>query len=136
MFIEFQTKGDKSVLYNVNNIVFVGEMKDSVSVMFDDCSHVIFPDEYVDVVKRVIELSKVVVAPSVFVQFDTKKEERIAIPIRRVFYILEQENTTAIMFNDGTRIEVLQDFGAVKKSVYGKIETAVFRPTVAQESKS
>ena len=85
MFIEFQTKDDKAISYNVNNIVFVGDMKESVSVMFDDNSHVIFTDEYGGVVKRLIGLTKAIVDPSVYVQFETRKEERIAFPIRRLF---------------------------------------------------
>ncbi len=124
MFIEFQTKDDKAISYNVSNIVFIGEMKENVSVMFDDNSHVIFPDEYVAVVKRLIGLSKTV-DPSAYVQFTTKKEERIAFPVRRVFYILEQEHTTAIMFNDGTRIEVLEEYESVMKRIYVKIDVAV-----------
>lgn len=136
MFIEFQTKDDKAIFYNVENIVFVGEMNESVSILFYDGTHFILPDEYVHVVKRLIELSKLIVNPSVYVQFETKKEERIAFPIRRVFYILEQEETTAIMFNDGTRIEVLQDYTAVIKAINGKIEQAVERPTTARETKS
>ena len=136
MFIEFQTKDDKAIFYNVENIVFVGEMNESVSILFYDGTHFILPDEYVHVVKRLIELSKLIVNPSVYVQFETKKEERIAFPLRRVFYILEQEETTAIMFNDGTRIEVLQDYTAVIKAINGKIEQAVERPTTARETKS
>lgn len=136
MFIEFQTKDDKAISYNVNNIVFIGEMKESVSVMFDDNSHVIFTDEYGVVVKRLIGLSKAIVDPSVYVQFETRKEERIAFPIRRVFYILEQETATAIMFNDGTRIEVLQDYDTVMKSINGKLEKAVERLNNIEEIKS
>ena len=136
MFIEFQTKDDKAISYNVNHIVFVGEMKESVSVMFDDNSHVIFTDEYGGVVKRLIGLTKAIVDPSVYVQFETRKEERIAFPIRRVFYILEQETATAIMFNDGTRIEVLQDYSTVMKSINGKVEKAVECPTATEKIKS
>ncbi len=136
MFIEFQTKDDKAISYNVENIVFVGEMKESVSIMFNDCTHFILPDEYVSVVKKLIVHSKAIVNPSVYVQFETKKEERIAFPLRRVFYILEQEEATAIMFNDGTRIEVLQDYNTVMKSINGKIDTVVERPTTAKEIKS
>ena len=136
MFIEFQTKDDKAISYNVNNIVFVGEMKESVSVMFDDNSHVIFTDEYGVIVKRLIGLTKAIVDPSVYVQFETRKEERIAFPIRRVFYILEQETATAIMFNDGTRIEVLQDYSTVMKSINGKVEKAVECPTATEKIKS
>ena len=135
MFIEFQTKDDKAISYNVNNIVFVGEMKESVSVMFDDNSHVIFTDEYVAVVKKLIGLSRTV-DPSVYVQFTTKKEERIAFPLRRVFYILEEETNTAIMFNDGTRIEVIEEYSAVMKRIYSKLDIAVERPNNLEESKS
>ena len=131
MFIEFQTKDDKAISYNVSNIVFVGEMKESVSIMFDDNSHAIIPDEYVAVVKRLIVLSRTV-DPSVYVQFTTKKEERIAFPLRRVFYILEQETTTAIMFNDGTRMEVIEDYEAVMKRLYAKIEVAAERPNCTE----
>lgn len=135
MFIEFQTKDDKAISYNVSNIVFVGEMKESVSVMFDDNSHVIFTDEYVAVVKKLIGLSRTV-DPSVYVQFTTKKEERIAFPLRRVFYILEEETNTAIMFNDGTRIEVIEEYSAVMKRIYSKLDIAVERPNNLEESKS
>ena len=135
MFIEFQTKDDKAISYNVNNVVFVGEMNESVSVMFDDSSHVLFADEYVDVVKRLIGLSRNV-DPSVYVQFFTKKEERIAFPLRRVFYILEQETNTAIMFNDGTRIEVVEEYGAVMKRIYNKIDIAVERPNNIEKTQS
>ena len=136
MFIEFQSKDDKAISYNVNNIVFIGEMKENVSVMFDDNSHVIFTDEYGVVVKRLIGLSKVIVDLSVYVQFETRKEERIAFPIRRVFYILEQETATAIMFNDGTRIEVLQDYDTVMKTINAKVEKAVERLNTTEEIKS
>ena len=124
MFIEFQTKDDKAISYNVGNIVFIGEMKENVSVMFDDNTHVIFPDEYVAVVKKLIGLSRTV-EPSAYVQFTTKKEERIAFPVRRIFYVLEQEHTTAIMFNDGTRIEVVEDYESVMRRIYVKIDVAV-----------
>ena len=56
MFIEFQTKDDKSIFYNVHNVVFIGEMDEQVSVLFDDGTHAIVPDEYAEVVKKVIEL--------------------------------------------------------------------------------
>lgn len=135
MFIEFQTKDDKAISYNVSNIVFVGEMKESVSIMFDDNSHVIIPDEYVAVVKRFIGLSRTV-DPSVYVQFTTKKEERIAFPLRRIFYVLEQETTTAIMFNDGTRMEVIEKYDVVMKRLFEKIERAVKRPNSTEETKS
>lgn len=135
MFIEFQMKDDKAISYNASNIVFVGEMKESVSVMFDDNSHVIFTDEYVAVVKKLIGLSRTV-DPSVYVQFTTKKEERIAFPLRRVFYILEEETNTAIMFNDGTRIEVIEEYSAVMKRIYSKLDIAVERPNNLEESKS
>ena len=135
MFIEFQMNDDKAISYNVSNIVFVGEMKENVSIMFDDNSHVIIPDEYVAVVKKLIGLSRRV-NPSVYVQFTTKKEERIAFPLRRVFYILEQETTTAIMFNDGTRIEVIEDYEAVMKRLFEKIEVAEERPNSTNETKS
>ena len=124
MFIEFQTKDDKAISYNVGNIVFIGEMKENVSVMFDDNTHAIFPDEYVAVVKKLIGLSRTV-EPSAYVQFTTKKEERIAFPVRRIFYVLEQEHTTAIMFNDGTRIEVVEDYESVMRRIYEKIDVAV-----------
>ena len=124
MFIEFQTKEDKAISYNVGNIVFIGEMKENVSVMFDDNTHAIFPDEYVAVVKKLIGLSRTV-EPSAYVQFTTKKEERIAFPVRRIFYVLEQEHTTAIMFNDGTRIEVVEDYESVMRRIYEKIDVAV-----------
>ena len=136
MFIEFQTKDDKAISYNVNNLVFVGEMKGSVSVMFDDGTHAILHDEYADVVKRLINLSKVEIHPFTYVQFLTKKEERIAFPVRRVFYILEQDGGTAIMFNDGTRIEILDEYGDVIKRIYAKLETAVERPNDTEETKS
>lgn len=135
MFIEFQMNDDKAISYNVSNIVFVGEMKENVSIMFDDNSHVIIPDEYVAVVKKLIGLSRRV-NPSVYVQFTTKKEERIAFPLRRVFYILEQETTTAIMFNDGTRIEVIEDYEAVMKRLFEKIEVAEERSNSTKETKS
>lgn len=137
MFIEFQTKDDKAISYNVGNIVFIGEMKENVSVMFDDNTHVIFPDEYVAVVKKLIGLSRTV-EPSAYVQFTTKKEERIAFPVRRIFYVLEQEHTTAIMFNDGTRIEVVEDYESVMRRIYVKIDVAVTvdNSILAEETKS
>lgn len=135
MFIEFQMNDDKAISYNVSNIVFIGEMKENVSIMFDDNSHVIIPDEYVAVVKKLIGLSRRV-NPYVYVQFTTKKEERIAFPLRRVFYILEQETTTAIMFNDGTRIEVIEDYEAVMKRLFEKIEVAEERSNSTKETKS
>lgn len=128
IFIEFQTKDDKAISYNVENVVFVGEMKDKVSVLLSDGTHLLLSDEYVSVVKDLIEKTKSIIDPSVYVQFETKKEERIAFPIRRVFYILEQEETTAIMFNDGTRIEVLSDYGSVVKRINSRFEVAVERP--------
>ena len=136
MFIEFQTKDDKAIFYNVRNIVFVGEMKDSVSIMFEDGTHAILPDEYVAVVKKLIELSKIIVNLSMYVQFETKKQERIAFPIRRVFYILEQENNTAIMFNDGTRIEVLEDYKTVLERIFKKLDIGVERLSFTEETKS
>ncbi|MBQ5929968.1 MAG: hypothetical protein IIX02_04160 [Clostridia bacterium] len=137
MFIEFQTKDDKAISYNVGNIVFIGEMKENVSVMFDDNTHVIFPDEYVAVVKKLIGLSRTV-EPSAYVQFTTKKEERIAFPVRRIFYVLAQEHTTAIMFNDGTRIEVVEDYESVMRRIYVKIDVAVTvdNSILAEEIKS
>ena len=128
MFIEFQTKDDKSIFYNVHNVVFIGEMDEQVSVLFDDGTHAIVPDEYAEVVKKVIELTKPVINPSMFVQLTTKKEERLAVPLRRIFYILEQEETTAIMFNDGTRIEVLDEHDAVLKRIYEKLNIGVKIP--------
>lgn len=131
IFIEFQTKDDKAISYNVENVVFVGEMKDKVSVLLSDGTHLLLSDEYVSVVKDLIEKTKSLIDPSVYVQFETKKEERIAFPIRRVFYILEQEETTAIMFNDGTRIEVLSDYGSVMKRINSRFEVAVELPAKA-----
>ena len=136
MFIEFQTKDDKSIFYNVHNVVFIGEMDEQVSVLFDDGTHAIVPDEYAEVVKKVIELTKPVINPSMFVQLTTKKEERIAVPLRRIFYILEQEETTAIMFNDGTRIEVLDEHGAVLKRIYEKLNIGVKYPKNDEKSKN
>ena len=133
MFIEFQTKDDKAIYYNVSNIVFVGEMGETVSILFDDGTHALLSDEYVAVVKKLIELSRTV-DPCVYVQFMTKKNERIAFPIRRVFYILEQETNTAIMFNDGTRIEVIDECETVIKRIYSKLDIAVERPTTAEET--
>ena len=77
MFIEFQTKDDKSISYNVEKLVFVGEMGEDVSVMFEDGTHALFPDEYVSFVKRLIGLTKTIANPSVYMQFETKKQERI-----------------------------------------------------------
>ena len=136
MFIEFQTKDDKSISYNVEKLVFVGEMGEDVSVMFEDGTHALFPDEYVSFVKRLIALTKTVADPSVFMQFETKKQERIAFPIRRVFYILEQENTTAIMFDDGTRIEVLGNYSDIMQRIYKRIDTVVIRTNESMESKN
>lgn len=129
MFIEFQTKDDKAISYNVENVVFVGEMKDKVSVLLSDGTHLLLSDEYVFVVKDLIEKTKSLIDLSVYVQFETKKEERIAFPIRRVFYILEQEETSAIMFNDGTRIEILGEYADVMERIRRKIDFGVIRPT-------
>ena len=136
MFIEFQTKDDKAISYNVEKLVFVGEMGEDVSVMFEDGTHALFPDEYVSFVKRLIALTKTIADPSVFMQFETKKQERIAFPIRRVFYILEQENTTAVMFDDGTRIEVLGKYSDIMERIYKRIDTAVIRSNSLEETKS
>lgn len=136
MFIECQTQFDKSILYNVNNLVFVGDMKDKVSLLFDDGTFYQLPDEYNSIVKRIIELSKLEPRPSAYIQFTTNKEERISFSLRRVFYILEQESTTAIMFNDGTRIEVLEDYNTIAKRVLGRFECAVERTQNVQETKS
>lgn len=136
MFIEFQTKDDKAISYNVNNLVFVGEMKENVSVMFEDGTHVLFTDEYNDVVKKLLSLSKIVADSAMFIQFDTKKNERIAFPIRRVFYILEQDFNTAIMFNDGTRIEVTDEYSTVMKRINSRLDVGVIRPNNIEETKS
>lgn len=136
MFIECQTQFGKAILYNVNNIVFVGDMKDKVSFQLDDGTFCQFPDEYNSIVKRIIELSKLEPSPSAYIQFTTKKEERIAFPIRRIFYIIEQTSTTAIMFNDGTRIELLEDFETVASRILARFDQAVEYPNSNQESKS
>jgi len=136
MFIECQTISDKSILYNVNNIVFIGDMKDKVSILFDDGTFYQISDEYNSIVKKIIELSRLEPRPSEYIQFTTNKEERISFSIRRVFYILEQESTTAIMFIDGTRIELLEDFSTVAKRVLGRFEYAVEQPKSNQEIKS
>lgn len=136
MFIECQTQFGKAILYNVNNIVFVGDMKDKVSFQLDDGTFCQFPDEYNSIVKRIIELSKLEPSPSAYIQFTTKKEERIAFPIRRIFYIIEQTSTTAIMFNDGTRIELLEDFETVASRILARFDQAVEYPKNNQESKS
>ena len=136
MFIEFQTKDDKSIFYNVNNLVFIGEMNENVSVMFNDGTHAILPDEYAEVVKKVIGLSKTVIDPSLYVQFSTKKEERIAFPIKRIFYVLEEEDGTAIMFSDGTRIEITEEIETVMKRIVTKLDIGVERPNNAEKIKS
>ena len=136
MFIECQTQFGKAILYNVNNIVFVGDMKDKVSFQLDDGTFCQFPDEYNSIVKRIVELSKLEPSPSAYIQFTTKKEERIAFPIRRIFYIIEQTSTTAIMFNDGTRIELLEDFETVASRILARFDQAVEYPKNNQESKS
>lgn len=136
MFIECQTQFDKAILYNVNNIVFVGDMKDKVSLLFDDGTFYQLPDEYNSIVKRIIELSKLEPRPSAYIQFTTNKEERISFSLRRVFYILEQETTTAVMFNDGTRIELLDDFSTVAKRVLDRFEYAVERTQGNEKTKS
>ena len=136
MFIECQTISDKSILYNVNNIVFIGDMKDKVSILFDDGTFYQISDEYNSIVKKIIELSRLEPRPSEYIQFTTNKEERISFSLRRVFYILEQESTTAIMFIDGTRIELLEDFSTVAKRVLGRFEYAVEQPKSNQEIKS
>ena len=136
MFIECQTHYDKAVFYNVHSIVFVGENKHKVSLQFVDGSFCNISDEYVAIVKRIIELAKIEISPFLFVQFTTKKEERIAFPVRRIFYILEEENFTAIMFNDGTRIEVIEDYETVIGRIYGKLNYAVERPNNIEETKS
>ena len=136
MFIECQTQFDKAILYNVNNIVFVGDMKDKVSLLFDDGTFYQLPDEYNSIVKRIIELSKLEPRPSAYIQFTTNKEERISFSLRRVFYILEQETTTAVMFNDGTRIDLLDDFSTVAKRVLDRFEYAVERTQGNEKIKS
>ena len=136
MFIEFQTKDDKTIFYNVNDLVFIGEMDENVSVMFDDGTHAILPDEYAEVVKKVIGLSKTIIDPSLYVQFSTKKEERIAFPIRRVFYILEKDIGTAVMFNDGTRIELLDDCDDVIKRISAKLGIEIEFTKIPEETKS
>ena len=136
MFIECQTQFGKAILYNVNNIVFVGDMKDKVSFQLDDGTFCQFPDEYNSIVKRIIELSKLEPSPSAYIQFTTNKEERISFSLRRVFYILEQETTTAVMFNDGTRIELLDDFSTVAKRVLDRFEYAVERTQGNEKIKS
>ena len=136
MFIECQTQFDKAILYNVNNIVFVGDMKDKVSLLFDDGTFYQLPDEYNSIVKRIIELSKLEPRPSAYIQFTTNKEERISFSLRRVFYILEQETTTAVMFNDGTRIDLLDDFSTVAKRVLDRFEYAVERTQGNEKTKS
>ena len=136
MFIECQTISDKSILYNVNNIVFIGDMKDKVSILFDDGTFYQISDEYNSIVKKIIELSRLEPRPLEYIQFTTNKEERISFSLRRVFYILEQESTTAIMFIDGTRIELLEDFSTVAKRVLGRFEYAVEQPKSNQEIKS
>ena len=136
MFIECQTQFDKGILYNVNNIVFVGDMKDKVSLLFDDGTFYQLPDEYNSIVKRIIELSKLDPRPSAYIQFTTNKEERISFSLRRVFYILEQETTTAVMFNDGTRIELLEDYSTVARRVLDRFEYAVERTQGNEKTKS
>ena len=136
MFIECQTISDKSILYNVNNIVFIGDMKDKVSILFDDGTFYQISDEYNSIVKKIIELARLEPRPSEYIQFTTNKEERISFSIRRVFYILEQGSTTAIMFIDGTRIELLEDFSTVAKRVLRRFEYAVEQPKSNQEIKS
>ena len=136
MFIECQTHYDKAIFYNVHTIVFVGEMKDKVSLQFIDGSFCNISDEYVAIVKKIIELSKIEISPFLFVQFTTKKEERIAFPVRRIFFILEEENFTAVMFDDGTRIEVVEDFETVIGRIYGKLNYAVECTNNKAETKS
>ena len=136
MFIEFETKDDKRIFYNVNNVVFVGEMADKVSIMFDDGTHAIYPDEYMNVAKKFIELSKIVVDSSMYVQFTTRKDERIAFPIKRIFYALEEEDGTAIMFNDGTRIEITEEIEMVIKRIIAKLDIGVERPNNTEKIKS
>ena len=111
-------------------------MKDKVSFQLDDGTFCQFPDEYNSIVKRIIELSKLEPSPSAYIQFMTKKEERIAFPIRRIFYIIEQTSNTAIMFNDGTRIELLEDFETVASRILARFDQAVEYPKSNQESKS
>ena len=136
MFIEFQTQFDKSILYNVNNIVFIGDMKEKVSLLFNDGTFSQIPDEYNSVVKKIIELSRLEPCPSAYIQFTTNKEERIVFSLRQVFYILEEESTTAVMLNDGTRIELLEDFSTVAKRVLDRFEKAVKLSNNHQENKS
>ena len=135
MFIEFQTKDDKRISYNVEKIVFVGEMNEDVSVMFIDGTHVIFPDEYVSTVKNLIKLSREIPVSCVFAQFKTKKEERIAFPLGRVFFILEETNdTTIIMFDDGTRIIVIDDYEIVINRIKDKLKLVENCPLPPAES--
>ena len=136
MFIECQTHYDKQISYNVNNVVFVGEMKEKVSLLFDNGTFVYLPDEYVSIVKELIEISKVEISPFLYVQFTTKKEERIAFPVKRIFSITEEETTTAILFTDGTRIEVFEDYNTVLARVRSKIKQGLERPNKIEETKS
>lgn len=136
MFIEYEKNDGKLISINVNNIVFVGEMKEKVSLYFTNGTFLHLPDEYVSIVKRFIELSKVEISSSLYVQFSTKKDERIAFPIKRIFSILEEENTTAILFDDGTRIEVLEDYTAVIARINGKLEQGLNAPNRNEETKS
>ena len=136
MFIECQTHYDKSISYNVNNLVFVGEMKEKVSLLFDNGTFVHLPDEYVSIVKELIELSKVEISPFLYVQFTTRKEERIAFPVKRIFSITEEESTTAVLFNDGTRIEVLEDYDTVLARIRSKVKQGLEQPNEDKKTKS
>lgn len=135
MFIECENHYGKRS-YNVNNIVFVGEMKDKVSLYFDNGTFLHLSDDYVSIVKRFIEITKIEISSSVYVQFTTKKDERIAFPVKRIFSIWEENGFTSILFNDCTRIEVLEDYDAVLSRINSKIGIPLEHIKIDEEIKN
>ena len=117
MFIECENHYGKRS-YNVNNIVFVGEMKDKVSLYFDNGTFLHLSDDYVFIVKRFIEITKIEISSSVYVQFTTKKDERIAFPVKR------------------TRIEVLEDYDTVLSRINSKIGIPLEHLKIDEEIKN
>ena len=128
MFVEFHTAEDSRVAYNVKDILFVGEAGENASLMFADGSFVEIPDKYIDIAKRIAAKAKRLVAPAVFAQFSTKKEERIAYNLYRVFLIEEYESGTVFVFDDGTRLEALEEYDVVMERIAEKIDKALKLP--------
>ena len=97
-------------------------MGEKSSLMFADGSFVEIPDNYINIAKSIAAKAKMLVAPAVFVQFGTKKEERIAYNLYRVFCIEEYEDGTIFVFDDGTRLEVQEEYTVVMERIAEKID--------------